>query len=164
MLTNPIDCPRCGIEPEDELAWYEWILRHDEHLLLDGITFPEGVELQLTCRTCPEQYDVFYRHGDNRRRIGYLRFRHSRFRADWPDCGGTTVLVHEFPEYEYEWTDEERARLLTLAVKRLLMEELTTSGALGLNRTPGDPQRDAPLTSHATGTDAFRPTATSGPE
>jgi hypothetical protein len=46
-----------------------------------------GCTLVLTCAACPEQYDVFFEDFQ----IGYLRLRHGSFRADYPECMGTTV-------------------------------------------------------------------------
>lgn len=51
----------------------------------------DGFILEMTCISCPEQYDVF-REG---KKVAYLRLRHGTFRADVPDCGGETVYVSE---------------------------------------------------------------------
>jgi hypothetical protein len=47
-----------------------------------------GYRLVCTCAACPEQYDVFKQNGS---KVGYLRLRHGRFRADCPCVGGKTV-------------------------------------------------------------------------
>lgn len=63
---------------------------------------------------CPEQHDAFI----GQQQVGYLRLRHGMFRADYPDCGGETVLEGcplgdgEFkPEERPEWLDRARAAL-----------------------------------------------------
>jgi hypothetical protein len=47
-----------------------------------------GIELVCTCGACPEQYDAFI----DGEMVGYFRLRHGRFRVDYPDVGGATLL------------------------------------------------------------------------
>ena len=55
--------------------------------------FHAGIELQLTCGACPQQYDAYKDYGDDEglKQVGYLRLRHGGFRVDVPDCGGETI-------------------------------------------------------------------------
>ena len=74
--------------------------------------------LALTCGACPEQYDVFDSEGEQ---VGYLRLRHSIFRAYSLDIRGSIVYRHDFSE---DWKgcfddDEEREFFLTEAVKAI---------------------------------------------
>ena len=57
----------------------------------------KGLEFIKTCDACPEQYDVYL--GDIK--VGYVRLRHGTVRADFPDCGGTTVYMEDVGN---EWT------------------------------------------------------------
>jgi hypothetical protein len=78
-----------------------------------------GCKLILTCSACPEQYDVFYNENDEDIKIGYLRLRHGRFYAAYPDCGGEIVYV-DHPKGDGIFDDEEREEQLTNAVRTLL--------------------------------------------
>jgi hypothetical protein len=83
-----------------------------------------GYRLVLTCRACPEQYDVMLDcvggvagggpHSESVV-IGYLRLRHGHFRAEAPDCGGE-ILYEAFTEGDGMFDDDERLRHLTIAV------------------------------------------------
>jgi hypothetical protein len=76
-----------------------------------------GYTLIMSCGACPEQYDVFDSEG---KQVGYLRLRHGKFRADYPDCGGETVYRHIFEDsWKGVFKDEEREFFLTEAVKAL---------------------------------------------
>ncbi len=66
--------------------------------------------LARTCFACPEQYDVF----DGEKQVGFIRLRHGSFRADVPDCGGTTVYTAE-PRGEGILYDDEREYYLDAA-------------------------------------------------
>lgn len=75
----------------------------------------DGAVVQLTCPACPEQYDVWR----GKQMIGYLRLRHGRFRADYPDCGGDTVY-EAHPRGDGTFKDaEERELHLRAAVATL---------------------------------------------
>lgn len=73
--------------------------------------FVEGLTLVCTCEACPEQYDVF----DGEEKVGYLRLRHGRFRADVPDCGGETVY-ESMTKGDGVFDDEEREEEIRKAV------------------------------------------------
>lgn len=47
----------------------------------------KGLELEMTCGACPEQYDV----KKDGKIVGYIRLRWGYLRADYPDCGGETI-------------------------------------------------------------------------
>ena len=48
----------------------------------------KGLQFKLTCRACPEQYDVFLPSG---MQVGYVRLRHGMLSADCPDYSGELV-------------------------------------------------------------------------
>jgi hypothetical protein len=52
------------------------------------------LRVMMTCSACPEQYDVL----DGDKTVGYLRLRHGRFYAAYPDVGGKVVYEHHFPD------------------------------------------------------------------
>lgn len=76
--------------------------------------FINGYELHMTCRACPEQYDVF----KGVEQVGYLRLRHGTFRADYPDCGGGTVFV-AYPNGDGIFEDDERDMFLEQAIRAI---------------------------------------------
>lgn len=80
------------LSDQDRLKALEELARLDEELGILGDWPSErevgGFRLVCTSMACPEQYDVF---GPSGNKVGYLRLRHGRFRADVPDCGGETV-------------------------------------------------------------------------
>lgn len=92
----------------------------DQELGFDDIKWPENMEidgLKLVCTSmaCPEQYDVFDSSGN---KVGYLRLRHGRFRADYPDCFGETVY-ESFPKGDGIFHDDEREKELNNAIRAL---------------------------------------------
>lgn len=75
--------------------------------------------LYLTCMACPEQYDVFHEG----KQIGYLRLRHGRFYAAYPDVGGKEVFVANPEKSDGIFDDDEiRMNYLVKAIKALLAE------------------------------------------
>ncbi len=83
-----------------------------------------GCRLELTCRACPEQYEVFRGH----RQMGYLRLRHGWFYASYPDCSEDFVY-QDYPNGEGDFCDYEREEYLTAAVTALLArDEQESSG------------------------------------
>lgn len=110
-------------EKDLRLKALEELSRLDEELGL-GSMWPEdreidGLRLVCTSAACPEQYDVFDASG---KKVGYLRLRHGKFRADVPDCGGETVYTSRtkgdgtFAEDE---RDEELKRALAAMKSRI---------------------------------------------
>ena len=80
-----------------------------------------GLEFELTCGACPEQYDVLDESG---KQVGYVRLRWGCFRVDYPEVGHKTVL--EEP-YGHEMcgefvTDEDRLACLTRAADAIAQE------------------------------------------
>lgn len=75
----------------------------------------DGVELRMTCRACPEQYDAYI----DGKQVGYLRLRHGWFRVDVPDCGGQTIYEAS-PAGGGEFNDDEREKYLGYAVTAIL--------------------------------------------
>lgn len=114
MTTTEMD------DKEKRLKALEELARLDEELGLDH-GWPEnreieGLRLVCTSPACPEQYDVLDAEG---KQVGYLRLRHGRFRADYPDCGGETVYVSN-TKGDGVFIKEERIPELTNAVRKLL--------------------------------------------
>jgi hypothetical protein len=72
----------------------------------------DGLRLVCTSVACPEQYEVFDSSG---RQVGYLRLRHGRFRADFPDCGGETVY-ESLTKGDGTFSEDERKDELGKAV------------------------------------------------
>lgn len=107
-------------DKEKRLKVLEELARLDEELGLDK-GWPEnreieGLRLVCTSPACPEQYEVLDAEG---RQVGYLRLRHGRFRADYPDCGGETVYVSN-TKGDGVFEESERLPELTNAVMKLL--------------------------------------------
>jgi hypothetical protein len=71
-----------------------------------------GLKLVCTSLACPEQYEVFDFSG---KQVGYLRLRHGRFRADFPECGGETVY-ESFTKGDGAFSEDEREDELGKAV------------------------------------------------
>lgn len=114
------------VSVEELLAFWE-----EEHHQNDGHwgrVKPWEIRLEMTCPSCPEQYDAFDRDGNQ---IGYLRLRGGSFRVDCPDCGGTTVYEAD-PAGWFEFEDGEREWFLEKA-KRAIAEYWRTAegGASG---------------------------------
>jgi hypothetical protein len=55
----------------------------------------DGLEFELTCVACPEQYDVF---DENHKQVGYVRLRFGNLTCDYPDYRGDEIYHHEFEE------------------------------------------------------------------
>lgn len=91
----------------DEAEYYRTMLAKAEHDFLQGIVIPEPYRVKLTCECVPEQWDIFI----DDRQVGYLRCRFSKWRLEYPDCGGRILIAEPWhPErgrYESNF-DEER--------------------------------------------------------
>jgi hypothetical protein len=74
------------------------------------------LEISRTCSACPEQYDIKI-DGEP---AGYLRLRHSEFRADFPDCGGETVYESEAMNGDGLFDAEERGKFIGEAVTAVI--------------------------------------------
>lgn len=74
-----------------------------------------GCTLELTCYACPEQYDVYFQDFQ----IGYLRLRHGRFTAEYPDVGGKLAYCG-YPEGDGIFQYSERFLFLREAVDSLI--------------------------------------------
>jgi hypothetical protein len=73
------------------------------------------VTLAKTCDSCPEQYDAYF--GDEC--IGYLRLRHGKFTATYPDVGGDLVFSGE-PIGDGSFLPDERDKWLYAGCAALL--------------------------------------------
>lgn len=89
-----------------------------------------GVKLLNTCWACPEQYDALL----NGVMIGYLRLRHGRFYAAYPDVGGD-IVYEAHPKGDGIFDDDEREEHLTAAVGKLLEAH---ARAFSTNRADGE--------------------------
>ena len=74
-----------------------------------------GLDLQMTCGACPEQYDVF----KDGKIVGYYRLRHGLFTVDYPDCGAETIYEAE-PKGDGIFEADERVMYLTNAMNAIL--------------------------------------------
>lgn len=74
-----------------------------------------GYKLELTCRACPEQYDVLDDEGNM---VAYLRLRHGSFTAECPDVGGT-VVFNAYPNGDGIFEDDERFFHLQESITRI---------------------------------------------
>lgn len=72
-------------------------------------------DLVRTCEACPEQYDVYDKHS---KKVGYLRLRHGKFRADYPECGGETVY-ESYPDGDGAFEEYERLHELERAIQAI---------------------------------------------
>ena len=70
-----------------------------------------GYNFKLTCRACPEQYDVF-KEG---KQVAYLRLRHGSFTVSVPDVNGEDIYEAS-PKGEGEFEDIERLNFLNIAI------------------------------------------------
>lgn len=102
----------------DAFDWALWF-ENDETKLAEPQLLYElhGLELQLTCGACPEQYDVYSK--STKKQVGYLRLRHGSFRVDFPDCGDETIYRAE-PNGEGVFYDNERFYYLSKALEAIL--------------------------------------------
>ena len=75
-----------------------------------------GIELVCTCGACPEQYNAFI----DGEMVGYFRLRHGRFRVDYPDSGGATLLS-EATIGDGIFDESERMDCLTRGCKAILV-------------------------------------------
>lgn len=106
------------MDKELRLKALEDLARLDEELGLLDKNWPEdqlidGLKLVCTSIACPEQYEVFDAEG---KQVGYLRLRHGRFRADYPDCGGETVYASN-TKGDGTFSEDEREGELRKAVE-----------------------------------------------
>lgn len=79
------------------------------------------MELELTCQSCPEQYELFSLL--DKKIKGYFRVRWSSFTCEFPDVGGE--LVYESDVDEGGWSGnfnshEQRIEELTKAIKEII--------------------------------------------
>lgn len=68
------------------------------------------IELELTCKSCPEQYDA-YIDGEE---VGYLRLRHGQFTVQFPDVDGECVYDKR-TQGDGEFAESERQSELNAA-------------------------------------------------
>lgn len=83
--------------------------------LIKKLYLRNGLDIQITCGACPEQYDVF----KDGQQVAYYRLRHGEFRVDYPDCGGETIYEAE-PIGDGTFEDNERIIFLTAAMRKVL--------------------------------------------
>lgn len=99
-----------------EWSWNEAIdLLHWQFPLVEKLFARNGLEIQLTCEACPEQYEIF----KERKQVAYFRLRHGEFRVDYPDCGDETIYEAE-PNGEGIFEPNERLVYLAKAMREVL--------------------------------------------
>lgn len=105
-------------ELEEELAYYREDLARHEREFLVGVVIPEPYTVRLTCVDVPEQWDILI----DGRQVGYLRCRHSKWRLDYLDVGGKTLIAEpwhpERGQYESSF-DEERPQVFARVFRAL---------------------------------------------
>lgn len=113
-------------ELAEELEFFETMRATIERQYLTDVVIPEGIQIILTCESCPEQYEV-RRDG---REIGYIRFRHAKLRVEYPTCGGERLFYEEWPilrkgdEHRSKWdTQDQRAHDLTRFIEMLVKRD-----------------------------------------
>ena len=74
-----------------------------------------GLTIQITCYSCPEQYEVF--RGE--KQVAYYRLRHGSFRVDYPECCGETIYEAE-PDGDGAFESYERFNYLSEAMHAVL--------------------------------------------
>lgn len=81
----------------------------------------DGYELRLTCESCPEQYDVYWRDDQ----VGYLRLRHGWFRAD--NTVNNTVYTTTNCRGDGIFEPDERQEFLTKAINRIHLDRVSSN-------------------------------------
>jgi len=76
-----------------------------------------GLDLQMTCGACPEQYEVF----KDGKQVAYYRLRHGEFRVDLGECGGETIYEAE-PNGDGIFDADERFIYLIKAMREVLLK------------------------------------------
>ena len=57
--------------------------------------YKEKLTFKLTCKACPEQYDVF---DEEDRQVAYVRLRFGVLRVDIPNVGDINIYKKEFED------------------------------------------------------------------
>lgn len=79
-----------------------------------------ALKFKQTCFVCPEQYDVFDGKGQQ---VGYVRLRSGRFRVDYPNCGGETLIALSYGDgltgcFESAEDRDEHLRMAAKAIRK----------------------------------------------
>jgi hypothetical protein len=91
-------------------------IRKNEYLLL-----VRGLKFVLTCRMCPEQYDVFDK---NNVKIGYVHLRHGHLRCDYPDVGEKTIYSHDMGDDAVAFKDNNEQYLYLNKIAKRIKREI----------------------------------------
>lgn len=83
--------------------------------LIKKLYAKNGLQLDLTCAACPEQYDV----SKDGEMIAYLRLRHGEFTVDCPGVGGEEIMS-ESPNGDGCFDTNERLLWLTKALRKII--------------------------------------------
>lgn len=86
---------------------------YEHQPILKKFYLKHGLILQLTCGSCPEQYDISNNAGEQ---IAYIRVRHGEFRLDYKD----ETIYEAFPDGDGNFEDDERFKYMTLALHKIL--------------------------------------------
>lgn len=81
----------------------------------------KGLNFELSCSACPEQYDVYDNKGNQ---VGYVRLRWGELRCDYPDVGGETIYQKEFGDNLQGSFDtaNQRDKYLTIIAGKILQK------------------------------------------
>lgn len=93
----------------DDFDWQNLHLR-----ILKKLYARHGLELELTCLACPEQYDVFF----NGFQVGYLRLRGGWFTVEYPGVMGVMILC-EYPKGDGFFEHFERFNYMCKALRAI---------------------------------------------
>lgn len=91
--------------------WDEWEKAKEEFIKHVDLEI-NGYELRLSCRACPEQYDV-YKDG---KEVAYFRLRHGWFYVSTPTCNDH-IIYEASPKGDGIFEEDERMKYLTEAIE-----------------------------------------------
>lgn len=84
----------------------------------------KGLEFIQTCGSCPEQYDVKDRDGNQ---VGYVRLRYGMLYSEYPDCGGEVIYRAPIGDSYCGSFNDESERLIHLnRIADKLLKKLKT--------------------------------------
>jgi len=85
-----------------------------QYVELQKLYADKGLELKMTCRFAPEQYEVF----KDGQQIAYYRLRHGEFGIHCPDHNGELMFFAE-TNGDGMFDDDERIEFMTNALNQL---------------------------------------------
>lgn len=84
----------------------------------------EKIEIIKTCDACPEEYHVFIKENNEKKKIGYLRLRWGRFTVEYPSASGECIYEKSFNNIYKGCFDseEERQHYMDIAIRFLIIK------------------------------------------